>query len=88
MVAWTANRLRELRRLVSNLFHSMIVDGKKEFLKKPCFLLKKDKLRDICCGIQWMSYGNQVEEVLKILILKCVIKQTKLCGPTSKLEGL
>ena len=49
-------------------------------------MLKKDKLRDIYCGIQWMSYGNQVEEVLKILILKCVIKQTKLCGPTSKLE--
>ena len=31
-------------RLISNLFHSMIVSGKKEFFKKLCFVLKKGKL--------------------------------------------
>ena len=35
------NRFLELRSLISNLFHSMIVDEKKEFLKKLCFVLKK-----------------------------------------------
>ena len=38
------NGLLEFRRLVSNLFHSMIVDGKKEFLKKLCFVFKKGKV--------------------------------------------
>ena len=37
-------RFLELRWLISNLFHSVIVDGKKELLKKLCFVLKKDKL--------------------------------------------
>ena len=37
------NRLLELRRLISNLFHSVIVD-EKNFLKKLRFLLKKGKL--------------------------------------------
>ena len=34
-----------------------------------------------------MSYGNQVEEVLRILILKYIVEQTKLSALTSKLEG-
>ena len=31
----------EFRRLGSKLFHSMIVKGKKEFLKKLCLILKQ-----------------------------------------------
>ena len=31
-------KLAALRRLGSSLFHSMIVDGKKEFLKKLCLV--------------------------------------------------
>ena len=31
----------EFRRVESKLFHSMIVEGKKEFLKKLCLMLKK-----------------------------------------------
>ena len=38
------NRLLELRRLISNLFQLMIVDGKNEFLKMLCPALKKGKL--------------------------------------------
>ena len=38
------NKLLDWRRLMYNLFHSMIVDEKKEFLKKLCFVLKKGKL--------------------------------------------
>ena len=37
-------KLSELGRLGSNLFHSEIVDGKKEFLKKIYFDLKMGKL--------------------------------------------
>ena len=35
------NRLLDLKRLISNLFHSMIVDGKEEALKMLSFVLKK-----------------------------------------------
>ena len=34
-----------------------------------------------------MSHKNQIEEVLRMLILWYVINQTKLSAPTSKLEG-
>ena len=37
-------KLLQLRRLISNLFQSMIVDGKYEFLKMLCPALKKGKL--------------------------------------------
>ena len=44
------NKHLELRRSISNLFHSMIVNGKREFLEN-CFLLKKGYDRDISCVI-------------------------------------
>ena len=34
-------KLLEFLILRSNLFHSIIVDGKKEFLEKVCLVLKK-----------------------------------------------
>ena len=37
-------KLLELQRIISNLLHSMMVDGKKEVFKKLCFVLKKKKL--------------------------------------------
>ena len=35
----------ELRSVTSDLFHLMIVDGKKEFLKKLDFVFKRGKLQ-------------------------------------------
>ena len=37
MLFLNVRKFSELQRLGSNLFHSEIVDGKKEFLKKLCF---------------------------------------------------
>ena len=34
-----------------------------------------------------MSCGSQIEKVLRMLNLSIVVKQTKLCAPTSKLKG-
>ena len=39
------NRLLELQSLIPNLFYSLIVDEKKKFLKKLCFVLKDGKLQ-------------------------------------------
>ena len=44
------NRLLELGRLTSNLFHSMIVDGKGVF-KKAVLCVKKGKLGPFLCYI-------------------------------------
>ena len=40
-------KLSHFRRLTSNLFHSIIVDGKKEFLKKLCLVLKQGILSEV-----------------------------------------
>ena len=37
-------KLSKLRSLGSNLFHSKTADGKNEFLKKVCFVLKMGRL--------------------------------------------
>ena len=64
---------------------SIIVDEKKQLLKKLCFVLKKVKMRYFLWYI--MSYTNQIEELLRILIPLCC-KKTKFSVPTSKLESI
>ena len=39
-----STKLREFRRVGSKLLHSIIVEGKKEFLKKLCLFLKQGML--------------------------------------------
>ena len=45
--------LLEFLRLGSKLFHSIIADGKKEFLKKLCFVLIRGILPTVlvACGV-------------------------------------
>ena len=40
-------KLFEFQRVGSELFHSTIVEGKREFLKKLCLILKKGMLSTI-----------------------------------------
>ena len=64
-VNWRIRRLSELQKLGSNLFHSEIVDSKKEFFKKTCFDLKMGRLCTFlvvygACltGIKWKRYSG------------------------------
>ena len=50
-------------------------------------MLKKGKLETFLMIYNECLKGNQIEEVLRVLILQYVVKQTKLSVPTSKLEG-
>ena len=76
-------KFSELRRLGSNLFHSEIVDGKKEFLKKLCFDLKMGKL---CTFL--VVYGvcnrNEMEKIFRMPVFKYVIKKAKVSVLMSK----
>ena len=69
----------ELRRLGSNLFHSEIADGKKEFLKKLCFDLKMGSL---CTFL--VVYGARLTGSVRLLVFENFIKKTNLSVPTSK----
>ena len=72
-----------MRRLGSNLFHSKVVDGKKEFLKKLCFDLKMGKL---CTFL--VAYGvcnrNEMEMIFRMPVFKYVIKKAKVSVLMSK----
>ena len=47
-----------LRRVASNLFHSIKTDGKKEVLKKLCFKIRN--FIRISKGIMHVSCGNDI----------------------------
>ena len=77
-------KLSELQRLGSNLFHSEIVDGKKEFLEKLCFDLKMGRLGTLLVlyearltGIKWKRYSG-------CWFFSNLLKKRKLSVPTSK----
>ena len=56
-------KLSELRIFGSNLFHSMIAEGKKEFRKKLSFFKKLRNAISISCVISTHGNGNNVEKV-------------------------
>ena len=76
----------EFLMLQYNLFHSTIVEGKKVFLKKPCFtfitviLLNFLVLYDILCV--------GMIKVLRRLRFKYFVKTAKFSIPTSLLKSL
>ena len=45
------------KRVGSKLFHSMIVEGKKEFLKKLCLILKQGMLSTFLVAYAWVFSG-------------------------------
>ena len=45
-------KLSHCRRLTSNLLHLIVVDGKKEFLKKLCLVLKQGILSEVPAQIK------------------------------------
>ena len=50
-------KLFEFRRVGSKLFDSMIVEGKKEFLKKLCLILKQGMLSKFLVAYAWVFSG-------------------------------
>ena len=73
--------LLEFLRLGSKLFHSIIADGKKESLKKLCFILIRGILPSV-------SYRYEMKKVFWMFIFENFIKEAKFSVPTTKLEGL
>ena len=49
-------KLFEFRRVGSRLFHSMIVEGKKEFLKKLCLVLKQGMFSTFLVAYAWVFW--------------------------------
>ena len=49
-------KLFEFRRVGSRLFHSMIVEGKKEFLKKLCLVLKQGIFSTFLVAYAWVFW--------------------------------
>ena len=70
--------LLEFLRLGSKLFHSIIADGKKEFLKKFCFVL----IRGILLSVL-VAYDVHLTGMM--FIFEIFIKETKFPVPTTKL---
>ena len=73
-------RLSELLILLSRLFHSIIVDGKNEFLKKV--YIKPMNVTDIIsCSVCCPSGGDFIKEILRELIFSCLKKIEKFSKP-------
>ena len=75
----------EFLRLGSKLFHSIITDGKKEFLKKLCFVLIRGVLLSVLVAYNVHLTGIRWKRQFGSSFLK---KETKFPVPTTKLEGL
>ena len=78
--------LLEFLKLGSKLFHSIIADGKNEFLKNLYFFLTLWILPT--CSIWCTSYKNEIKKVFWMLIFENLIKGTKFSVATTKLKGL
>ena len=79
--------LLEFLRLGSKLFHSIIADGKKEFLKKLCFVLIRGILLSVLVAYDIHLIGMRWKRYFGCSFLKTT-KETKFPAPTTKLEGL
>ena len=52
-----STKLFEFRGVGSKLFYSIIVEGKKEFLKKLCLILKQGMLSTFLIAYAWVFSG-------------------------------
>ena len=62
-------KLFEFRREGSKLFHLMIVEGKKEFLKKLCLILKQGMLSTFVVAYAWAFSGISLKRYWGLLFL-------------------
>ena len=62
--------LLEFLRLRSNLFHSIIADGEKEFLKKLCFVLIKGILATVLVAYGLLLTGMRLKRYFRCSFLK------------------
>ena len=51
-------KLFEFQRVGFKLSYSMIAEGKKQFLKKSCLLLKKGMLSTFLVAYAWFSFSD------------------------------
>ena len=64
-----STKLFEFQRVGSKLFHSMIVEGKKEFLKKLCLILKQEMLSTFLVAYAWDFSGIILKRYWGLLFL-------------------
>ena len=64
-----ATKLLEFRSVGSKLFHSMIVEGKKEFLKKLCLILKQGMLSTFVVAYALVFSGISLKRYWGLLFL-------------------
>ena len=62
-------KLFKFRRVGSKFFHSLIVEGKKEFLKKLCLMLKKGILSTFLVAYAWFFSGISLKRYWGLLLL-------------------
>ena len=75
-------RLSELLILFSRLFHSIIVDGKKKFLKTNMFDIETRNVADIIsCSVCWPSGGDFFKEIVRGLIFSYLKKIAEFSKP-------
>ena len=64
-----SSKLFEFRRVGSKLFHSMIVEWKKEFLKKFCLILKQGMLSTFLVAYACVFSGISLKRYWGLLLL-------------------
>ena len=69
-----STKLFEFRRIGSKLFHSMIAEGKKEFLKKLCLILKQGMLSTFLVAYTWVFSGISLKKILRTFVFVNFVK--------------
>ena len=63
-------------RVGSKLFHSMIVEGKKEFLKKLCLISEQGRLSTFLLAYKWVYSSISLKKVLGTFIFVNFVKHS------------
>ena len=63
-------------RVGSKLFHSMIVEGKKGFLKKLCLISEQGMLSTFLLACKWVFSGISLKKVLGTFIFVNFVKHS------------
>ena len=62
-------KLFEFRKVESKMFHSVIVEGRKEFLKKLCLILKQGMLSTFLVAYECVFSGISLKRYWGLLFL-------------------
>ena len=74
-------------KMGAKLFHSIIIDGKKEFLKKLCFVSNKGNIAHSSCSIRCSSYRNEIKKGILGAPFWKIYKRHKVFSTSDKVEG-